>query len=288
MRLAGSDGRWSVRVIENKYKILDSFDSCPKVAEPFEEEGIYKKLKGCGSHELIIDTLQHNKTIMELSIQEIKKILQVARQRFVELRENPNNLITIIFKNYGAMSGQTQPHSHTQIVGSRVVPYFIRTLLYEAEKHFDSSGTCVFCDMLRFEMNERKRVIYQNDSYCAFVPFAAGTEHQTWILPKFHQASFDSVSEPQLYSLAEILKNLFCGFKIALENPDFNFVIRTSPYPLTQVPYYHWHIQLLPRTKIIGGFEYGTRIQVNTILPEESAKLLRDCVQCKEVKEAIR
>lgn len=67
---------------------------------------------------------------------------------------------------------------------------------------------------------------------------------------------------------------------MAIDNPDFNFVIRTAPSPLSNVPFYHWHIQFLPRTKISGGFERGTRIQVNTILPEESAKRLRECKKC--------
>ena len=169
------------------------------------------------------------------------------------------------------------PHSHTQIVGSRVVPYYIRNLLHEAEKHFDSFGTCVFCDMMRYELNEGKRLIHQNENYVSFVPFAAGTEHETWITPKFHSAGFDGISEKKIDDLAEILQTIFKKFQHAIENPDFNFVIRTAPYPMAIVPFYHWHIQLLPRTKIIGGFEYGTRIQVNTFLPEDSAKLLREC-----------
>lgn len=60
----------------------------------------------------------------------------------------------------------------------------------------------------------------------------------------------------------------------------FKIVIRTAPYALSDVPYYHWHIQIMPRTKIVGGFERGTRIQVNTIVPEDSARMLRDCTTC--------
>ncbi|OGR80359.1 MAG: hypothetical protein A3I11_02785 [Elusimicrobia bacterium RIFCSPLOWO2_02_FULL_39_32] len=277
MRIQNSNGEWVTRVIENKYKILDSYDSCPTVTQPFDKEGIYQKLKGCGSHELVIDSNRHDKNILNMSPIEIRNILEAALQRAVALKKNPNNLITLIFKNYGAMSGQTQLHSHTQIVGSRVVPSYIRTLLHEAEKHFDSFGSCVFCDMIVYEIGEGVRLITQNENYVSFVPFAAGTEHETWILPKFHAAGLEEIVEKKLEDLAKILQSIFQRFHQKIENPDFNFVIRSAPYPLSNVPYYHWHIQLLPRTKIIGGFEVGTRIQVNTILPEDSAKLLREC-----------
>jgi galactose-1-phosphate uridylyltransferase len=48
-----------------------------------------------------------------------------------------------------------------------------------------------------------------------------------------------------------------------------------------ECPFCHWHIQLIPRTKIIGGFERGTHIQVNTALPEVSARMLRECRTCE-------
>lgn len=279
-RIGDSNEGWTVRAIDNKYKILHSFDSCPLITEPFDQEGIYQKLKGCGTHELIIDSKRHDRNIMNMSAEEILNVLQIIALRYREFKKNPNNLITIIFKNFGAMSGQTQPHSHTQVVGSRVVPHYIRGLLHEAERHFDSFGACVFCDMMRNEMREGKRLIYQNENYVSFVPFAAGTEHETWIMPKIHDASLDGISGKSLNDLADILMVIFKKFQRAIERPEFNFVFRTAPYPLSAVPFYHWHIQLLPRTKIIGGFEYGTRIQVNTVLPEDSAKLLRECSDC--------
>lgn len=280
MRLSQAEGGWSVRTIENKYKILNSFDSCPAIAESFEKEGIYHKLKACGSHELVIECREHHRTIMDFSIEDLKDIFWAAWQRYLDFKKNPNNLITIIFKNYGALSGQTQHHSHAQIVGSRVVPYYLRSLMHESEKHFDSFGTCVFCDMIQFEIKEAKRIVYQNESYVALVPFAAGAEHETWILPKIHSAGWDSLDDKKISGLADILQTVFKKFQFLIEDPDFNFMVRLPPYPLTNVPFFHWHIQLLPRTKIIGGFEYGTRIQVNTILPEESAKLLRECADC--------
>jgi UDPglucose--hexose-1-phosphate uridylyltransferase len=280
-RVEDGDGNWRLKVVDNKYKVLDSFNTCPLVPDAFEREGIYQKLEGCGSHELVIETEKHNKTIDDLTKEEIRNIVSAYVDRYNEFKHNPNNLITLIFKNYGLLAGQTQPHSHSQIVGSRVVPLYIRSLLHEAEKHFDNYGTCVFCDVLRYEMEQESRVVYYNDNYAAFVPFAAGSEHETWILPRWHTACLSDAVDERLEGLADVLQVLLSKFNLAIGNPDFNYVFRIGPYPLSQVPFYHWHVQVLPRTKIVGGFERATRIQVNTVLPEESAKMLRECEECE-------
>lgn len=279
-RIDGPQGDWKVRVINNKFKIFAA-ELCSIKPEPFLNDGIYKKLKACGEHELIIETPQHNKMIMDMSEEEVKNIILAILNRYQMFGRNSGNLITLIFKNYGIMAGQTQIHSHTQIVNSRIVPSYIRLLLNEAQAYFDDNGTCVFCDMLNYELKEGQRLIYENKDYAAFVPYAAGAEHETWIMPKYHGAGLDLLTDTKVDHLADILRVVFEKFYSAIEDPDFNFVIRNAPYPLAGVPFYHWHIQLLPQTKIVGGFERGTHIPVNTVYPEESAKLLRECKKCK-------
>ncbi len=230
-KVLDQDGRWLIKVIDNKYKILDAFDSCPALPGAFESEGIYQKLKGCGNHELVIETNKHNKTIVDLSTGEIGRILGVYRDRYLEFKKNPNNLLTTIFKNYGILAGQSQPHSHSQIVGSRVVPLYIRSLLHEAEKHFDNFGTCVFCDMIRFERSQDKRLVCENKDYIAFVPFAAGSEHETWIVPTWHSGGIAALRDDKLERLADIFQTVLKKFYHSIGNPDFNYVFRVAPIP---------------------------------------------------------
>ena len=60
-----------------------------------------------------------------------------------------------------------------------------------------------------------------------------------------------------------------------LNNPHFNFVIHSAPVGDHQQDYYLWHIQILPRLTTIAGFELGSGIFINTMLPEEAATFLR-------------
>ncbi len=276
-QISDGAGSWQARTIENKFGIFSDFDSCPDSLSPFDREGIYQKYAGCGNHEVVIETRRHNQLIAELSASEISHILSIYVSRYQVLKKNPNNLITFIFKNYGVLAGQTQPHSHSQIVGSRVVPQYIRSLLHEAERHFDTYGSCVICDVVTFEKKETKRIVAENEDYILFVPFAASSEHATWICPKRHAAGISDLAGTRLDNLARILSDAFNRYQQLIGNPDFNYVFRTAPYSLENVPFYHWYIEILPRTKISGGFERATRLPVNTVLPEESAKLLKEC-----------
>lgn len=143
-------------------------------------------------------------------------------------------------------------------------------------RYFDSAGICVYCEILEYEIKDQKRVILENNSFIAIVPFAASVPYETWIIPKRHIASFGKINDKDKKDFVEILQKTLDKFYRILNNPDFNYVIHSAPYPLSEVPFYHWHLQILPRIQTPGGFEVGTRISVNPVTPEESAKKLKE------------
>jgi UDPglucose--hexose-1-phosphate uridylyltransferase len=56
--------------------------------------------------------------------------------------------------------------------------------------------------------------------------------------------------------------------------PDFNLIVRSSPfrYPGN----WHWRIEILPRVTMTAGWEWGTGLLINTLFPEDAARLLRE------------
>ncbi len=73
-----------------------------------------------------------------------------------------------------------------------------------------------------------------------------------------------------------MLKSTLSGLFTALENPDYNYVIHSVPVEDEQKAYYLWHIQIIPRLTKIAGFELGSGMSINTALPEETAKFIRE------------
>ena len=269
-------GSWLARIIENKFKIFEDFEFCPVKPTEFDQDGIYAKFMGCGSHELALESPVHNRTFATMSSDEVESVVQMYLRRFNDLKQYPNNLLTIIFKNHGRLSGASQIHAHTQILGSRVVPNHIRFLLHEATRFFDSHGICVFCKIIDFELNDGSRLVYENESFVSYVPYAEAVPFEVHILPKAHDALFGDMDDQEAVHFADCLRITMRKLYVALANPDFNLILRNPPYPLSGVPFYHWHLQVIPLTRLPGGFERGSRIMVNVMLPEECARILRE------------
>jgi UDPglucose--hexose-1-phosphate uridylyltransferase len=60
-----------------------------------------------------------------------------------------------------------------------------------------------------------------------------------------------------------------------LNNPDYNYVIRSNRTADAGSELFHWYISIIPRVNTTSGFEMGSGMFINTALPEESARYLR-------------
>jgi UDPglucose--hexose-1-phosphate uridylyltransferase len=161
------------------------------------------------------------------------------------------------------------------VIATPVTPMHIRHRLEEAMRYFDDNGECVFCTMIAREGHFKERVVYETDHYIVFVPFAASSPFETWVLPKKHDSSFESTTPERTKELGYVMRVTLRIIYNSLRDPDYNFVIRSSPTHEKNVEYYHWHIQIVPRVTAVAGFELGAGIYINTVIPENAAKFLR-------------
>lgn len=96
------------------------------------------------------------------------------------------------------------------------------------------------------------------------------------ILPKRHESSFARVPSSSLRSLAGVLKVTLAKMHQGLGNPDFNLVISSAPRGDEDKRYFLWHIDILPRLSPSAGFELGSGMSINPVLPEEATKFLKE------------
>lgn len=267
-----SDGdNWRVRVIANKF---------PAVAGRGERvrnmDGIYRSMSAVGFHEVIVEHPLHNTTIALMPKEHVTDILMAYRQRYREIRWDERVEAIIIFKNHGESAGTSLAHPHSQLVATPIVPSQIRYRMEEAIRYFDDTGECVCCRTLEDEIRAGERIVYENESYVAFVPYAALSPFHTWIFPRRHSSSFDETTDSEIPALAECLRTLLARLYHGLNNPDFNYSIRSIPTRDMHVEYFHWYLTIVPRVTKTAGFEIGSGMYVNTALPEESAEFLRN------------
>lgn len=268
-RLSDANG-WRVRAVANKYPALSSEGERIR-----KSEGIYRSLSGVGFHEVIIEHPRHDLTTALLDIEDVVNIIRVYRQRYIEIRHDPRIETIILFKNHGQAAGTSLEHPHSQLAATPIVPYQLRLRIQEAIRYFDETGECIFCRTLQDELAANERVIVATEHFVAFIPYAALSPFHIWIFPRRHASSFDEITEVEIYDLAKNLKTVLAKLYYGLNNPDYNYTIRSIPTGNERTSYFHWYIAVVPRTSISAGFELGTGMFINTAVPEESAAFLR-------------
>jgi len=159
-----------------------------------------------------------------------------------------------------------------------ILPADVHRSLEGAERYYGMYGKCVHCEMINWE-KEEKRVVFQNECFIVFAPFVPRVNFELRIYPKQHQPNFEKITEIERKYLAEALQKALYGLYKGLKNPDYNFFIHTAPCDEKSHDYYHWHIEILPKTSTWAGLELGTGVEVITIKPEEVAEFLRKYIK---------
>lgn len=263
--------KWQIRTCLNKFAALSSKGELNRKCE-----GIWHSLQGIGRHEVIIETPKHNLTTALLEVEEIKLILNAYQARYLEIQKNKNIEMIIIFKNHGESAGTSLEHPHSQLIATPVVSSHIRHRLQEAIRFKDETGDCVFCKTMLEELKNGERVILENKYFVTFIPYAAYSPFHIWVFPKRHYSSFAEILEEEKISLAETLKIVLNKIYVKLDNPDYNYIICSSPLGIGEVDYFHWYLSIIPRITKAAGFELGSGMYINSALPEASAKFLRE------------
>jgi len=263
---------WWVRTIPNKYPALQIEGDLNR-----QGVGIYDMMNGIGAHEVIIETPEHDKSLAELETHYIEKILLSYRERMLDLKKDTRFKYILIFRNHRSSAGASLDHPHSQLIATPIVPKRVKEELAGALRYFNFKDRCVFCDIVHQEIKDKERMVLENAHFLTFTPFASRFPYEICIIPKLHLASYESIPNEMISSLAVILKSSLLKLKKLLNDPPYNYIIHTTPFSL---PYdlkdYHWHIEIIPRITHVAGFEWGTGFYINSVIPEEAARDLRE------------
>ena len=270
MRVPANGQPWKVRVIPNKFAALSS-----EVQPTRSLQHLRRRIDGFGFHEVIVDSPDHSRCMALLSDEDVAGILSVYKQRYNALSLDPRISQITIFKNHGVDAGASLAHPHSQVIATPVIPSQVRHRLFEALRHYDDVGECMFCHMVEREIEDKTRVVIKNERFVAMEVFASSTPFATYIFPLRHIAAFGDISEMEIADLARVLRTLLAKIYIGLENPDLNFMVRSSPTEYSGARHYHWYVSVIPRLTRVAGFELGSGMFINTVLPEAAADFLR-------------
>ncbi len=193
-------------------------------------------------HEIIIHSDDHHKNFDEMPLSQSKDVFEVFRSRF---REHKDKGQVYIFHNQGKNAGESLPHPHTQLV---VIPKEVKLEI----------------PPLRLGDEEIKEL----SSFYIFCPKTSEWPDEVWVAPKREGRSFGEATGEEIKELAFIVSRLIQIFDIRHGHEfPFNFYI----YPKDG-----WYLRITPRLKILGGFEIGTNVFVNTQDPAETFAFIKE------------
>lgn len=265
------DGKWAVRVVNNKFPALTENIDLHRYAD-----GIFDKMTGYGVHEVIIDSNKHEVPFHEIGEKEMQAVVKGILNRFKALKKDKDLKYVLFFKNSGSSAGASLSHSHMQLIGTPAVPKIVTEELINCQKYYDFKERCLFCDIIKQELSDKERIIYQNDHFLSFVPYAPRFPYECWIIPKSHNSSLGSMKSLDIEQLSNVLKDCLLRLQSVFPHLPYNFVIHTAPFKNSYRQSYHWHIEIMPRLTKIAGFEWGSGFYILETSPEKAAKDLRN------------
>jgi len=262
---------WKLRVVPNKFPALATTPHADVRHHHF-----FSSHNGYGRHEVIVETPVHGVGPSDLSVSDHECILKAYRHRLLDMQRDPRLAYALLFKNHGALAGATVDHTHSQMIATPIVPFAVEEELRSARDYHADKQECVYCRLLKEETSDGTRLIGENDAFVAIQAFASRFPCETWILPKRHTSHFELHPENEMSLLAGLMKETFQRLHRALDDPPFNTVIHSAPLrDRSHDTCYHWHIEILPKLTQVAGYEWGSGVFINPLLPEQAAQSLR-------------
>jgi UDPglucose--hexose-1-phosphate uridylyltransferase len=262
---------WTVRVFPNRYPALMIEGGLDR-----EGEGVYDRMNGVGAHEVLVETPHHDRALADLSPSEIATVLSACRDRVSDLKRDLRFRYVMVFKNHGAAAGATLPHEHSQLIALPTVPKNVADELRGSLDYFRFKERCLFCDIARQEVRDRRRVVHETAAHLVLQPWAPKFPFETWVLPRHHRAAFEDTPDGELTALASSLRVALRRLRRALDDPPYNFMIHSAPFGDHGAPFYHWYLEIIPSLTQMAGFEWGSGFFINPTPPEEAARFLRE------------
>jgi UDPglucose--hexose-1-phosphate uridylyltransferase len=226
---------------------------------------------------------RHDLTISRMSVDQIRQVVDTWVAQFQELGAQSFINWVQIFENRGALMGASNPHPHGQIWANKNPPNESRKEDTAQREYYAGRHSCLLCDYLALELKSGERLVSENESFCAVVPFWAVWPFETMLIGKQHTSGLDDLNETERIALADILKRVTVGYD-SLFQVSFPYTMGFHQRPTDDRPHPEWHLHAhfyppLLRSATIRKFMVGYEMlgtPQRDITAEAAASKLRE------------
>ncbi len=193
-------------VFTNDYAaLLPGVDSFSETKGP---NGLLHAASERGICRVVCFSPRHDLTLSRMEVGGIAGVIRTWTDEYEELGSRPEINHVQIFENRGAVMGCSNPHPHGQIWAEEVIPTLPALELKHQDEYFKTHGTSMLLDYLRYEKEQKERIVLSNEYFSVLVPYWAVWPFETMILPHRDLPSLSECTGEEVISLASIMKEL--------------------------------------------------------------------------------
>jgi UDPglucose--hexose-1-phosphate uridylyltransferase len=204
---------------------------------------------------------RHDLAISAMAHADIRRVIDLWIEQFSELGSLPSIKSVQIFENRGAMMGASNPHPHGQIWANANLPNELVKELAALRGHHAAHHVCLLCDYLTLELANQERLVCENESFVALVPFWAIWPFEILVLGRQHATGIDQLSDRERDDFAAILKRVTLVYDDLFQAPfPYTMGLHQRPTDGGEHASYHWHTHFYPpllRSATIRKFMVG-------------------------------
>src|SRR6185437_1394673 len=264
----------SVFIFDNDYAALLPDSPAPEpTASP-----LLRSERERGRCKVICFHPDHSLTLARMALPDIRKVVDAWTTEYEGLSRQPDLRYVQIFENRGAMMGASNPHPHCQIWATEHVPDEPAAERANLKQWRETHGSGLLADYVKLEVEQKERIVCQNDAFVAVVPYWAVWPFETLVLARQPLRELPEFSAAQRRALADILSQLTIRYDNLFQT-SFPYTMGFHQGPGSEQHFHaHFYPPLLRSAtvkKFMVGFEMLGMPQ-RDILPEDAAARLRE------------
>lgn len=224
---------------------------------------------------------RHDLTLSTMPVSEIESVTTAWTAQFRELAAMPRVRYVQIFENRGSMMGASNPHPHCQIWGTSSVPLYVGRETTAQHDYLLKHSACLLCEYVAMEQKEEGRIVCENNSFVALVPYWAIWPFEVMVCGRRHTGSLLDFTEQEARDLSSMLKRVTSTYDKVFDSPfPYSMGFHQRPTDGAEHPEWHFHGHFYPPLlrsatvrKFMVGFEMLGMPQ-RDITPEVAAERL--------------
>ncbi|TFG62084.1 MAG: UDP-glucose--hexose-1-phosphate uridylyltransferase [Spirochaetales bacterium] len=250
--------------------------------ETLEKGGLLQAKSERGLCKVLCFSPRHDLTLARMPAKDIAAVVDLWKKEYEEIAGDGSIGYVQIFENRGGIMGCSNPHPHGQIWADETVPVLPALETSKQAEYFEKHGSCLLCDYLRQELREKERIVCENGSFAALVPFWAVWPYEIMILPKIHCRSLKELTAEMRGDLAGIIRAVGIRYDNLFSTSfPYSMGFHQEPADGRDYGYWHLHMHYLPpllRSATVRKFMVGYELLAmpqRDITAEQAAHTLR-------------